>query len=89
MKGTDEKIGSNTHKIFEHVPIAIGYSWLSKNEVHRSYFDPDCIRDYVRDLKEIETKHSVKINRAKVFTEEDKVYYDANDICHICKKKLC
>ena len=24
MKGTDEKVGSNTYKIFEHVPIAIG-----------------------------------------------------------------
>ena len=33
MKGTDEKIGSNTHKISELVPIAIGYSWHSKDEV--------------------------------------------------------
>ena len=33
MKGTDEKIGSNTYKISEHVRIAIGYSWHSKNEV--------------------------------------------------------
>ena len=31
MKGTDEKIGSNTYKISEHVPIAIGYSWHSKD----------------------------------------------------------
>ena len=69
MKGTDEKIGSNTYKISEHVPIAIGYSWHSKDEVlskdevynrsgnilRRSYFGPDCIKDYVRDLLEIET----------------------------------
>ena len=69
MKGTDEKIGSNTYKISEHVPIAIGYSWHSKDEVYsrstkllhqsgnllrRSYFGPDCIKDYVRDLLEIE-----------------------------------
>ena len=33
MKGTDEKIGSNTYKISEHVPIVIGYSWYSKDEV--------------------------------------------------------
>ena len=33
MKGTDEKIGSNTYKISEHLPIAIGYSWRSKDEV--------------------------------------------------------
>ena len=64
MKGTDEKIGSNTYKICEHVPIAIGYSWHSKDEVlskdevynrsgnplRRSYFGPDCIKDYVRGL---------------------------------------
>ena len=115
MKGTDEKIGSNTCKISEHVPIAIGYSRhskdevLSKDEVYnrstkwlcqsgnllrrsakwlcRSYFGPDCIKDYVRDLLEIETKHSIKINKAMLFTEEDKLYHDANDICHICNKK--
>ena len=65
MKGTDEKIGSNTYKISEHVTNAIRYSWHSKDEVHRSgnllgspraelvrraYFGPDCIKDYVRDL---------------------------------------
>ena len=78
MKGTDEKIGSNTYKISEHVPIAFGYSWHSKDEVlrkdevyNRSYFGPDCIKDYVRDLLEIETKHSFKINKAMIFTEED------------------
>ena len=100
MKGTDEKIGSNTYKISEHVPIAIGYSWHSKDEVlskdevynrstkwlHQSYFGPDCIKDYVRDVLEIETKHSIKINKAMLFTEEDKLYHDANDICHICNK---
>ena len=76
MKGTDEKIGSNTYKISEHVPIAIGYSWQSKDEVlskdevcNRSYFGPDCIKDYVRDLIEIETKHCIKVNKAMKFTE--------------------
>ena len=107
MKGTEEKIGSKTYKISEHVPIAIGYSWHSKEEVfskdevynrstkwlhqsgnllRRSYFGPDCIKDYVRDLLEIETKHSVNINKAMLFTEEDKLYHDANDICRICKR---
>ena len=32
MKGTDEKFGSNTYKISEHAPIAVGYSWHSKDE---------------------------------------------------------
>ena len=89
MKGTDEKIGSNTYKISEHIPIAIGYSWHSKDEVlSRSYFGPDCIKDYVRDLLEIETKHCVKIIKAMLFTEEDKLYHDANHICHICNKNF-
>ena len=35
-------------------------------------FGPDCIKDYVRDLLEIETKHSIKINKAMIFTEDDK-----------------
>ena len=93
MKGSDEKIGSNIYKTSEHVRIAIGYSWHSKDEVlskdevyNRSYFGPDCIKDYVRDLIETETKHSIKINKAMIFTEEDKLFHDANDICHICNK---
>ena len=57
---------------------------LPQNEsVRRSY----CIKDYVRDLLEIETKLSIKINKAMIFTEEDNLYHDANDICHICNKK--
>ena len=86
MKGTDEKIGSNTYKISEQVPIAIGYSWHRKDEVRRSYFGPNCIKDYVRYSLEIETKHSIKINEAMIFTEEDKLYHDSKDICHICDK---
>ena len=85
MKGTDEKIGSNTYKISEHAPNAIGCSWHSRHQsgnlLRRSYFGPDCIKDYVRELLEIETKHSIKINKAILFTEEDKLYHDANDIC--------
>ena len=90
MKGTDEKFGSNTYKISEHAPIATGYSWHSRNQsrnlLRRSYFGSDCIKDYVRDFLEIETKHSIKINKAMLFTEEDKLYHAANDICHICNK---
>ena len=54
--------------------------------VRRSYFGPDCIKDYVRDLLEIETKQSIKINKVMIFTEEDKLYHKDNDICHICNK---
>ena len=82
MKGADDKTGSNTFKVSEHAPIAIG----TGNLLRRSYFGPNCIKDYVRDLLEIETKHSIKINKAMLFTEEEKLYHDANDICHICNK---
>ena len=54
--------------------------------VRRAYYGPDCIKNYVRDLLEIEKKHSIKINKAMIFTEEDKLYHDANDKCHICNK---
>ena len=72
MKGTDENIGRNTYKISEHAPIAIGYCWHSRHQwqsmtegqsgnlLRRSYFGPDCIKDYVRDLLEIETKQSIR-----------------------------
>ena len=83
LKGTDGKIGSNTYKISENAPIAIGYSWHGRQQ---SYFGPDCIKDYVRDLLEIETKHSIKINKAMLFTADDKLYHDGKDVCHICNK---
>ena len=82
MKGTDEKVGSNTYMISENAPIAIGYNY---NCNHRSYFGPVCIKDYVRDLLEIETNYSIEIKKAVLFTE-DILYHDANDICHICNK---
>ena len=87
MKGKVEKIGSNTYKISEHAPIAIVYNYncyhRSTKWLHQSYFGPVCIKDYVRDLLEIETKHSIKINKAMLFTEEDKLYHDANDMSHL------
>ena len=51
--------------------------------VCRSYFGPDCIKDYVRDLLEIGTKHSIKINKAMIFTEGDKLHHGANDMPHL------
>ena len=37
-------------------------------------------------MLEIETKHSVKLNKPKIFNNEDKLYPDANNTCHICSK---
>ena len=83
MKGTDQKIGDNTYKISEHVPIAVGYNY---NCNHRSYFGSNCIKDFLKDLLEIETQHSIKFNKTMVFTEEDKLYHNTTNICHICNK---
>ena len=79
MKGTDQKIGEKTYKISEHVPIAVGYNY---NCNHRSYFGSNCIKD----LLEIETQRSINVNKTLVFTEEDKLYHNTTNICHICNK---
>ena len=60
MKETAEKIDAYTYKISEHVPIAIGYSC---NGNRKSYFGSNCMKDYVKDLLEIETRYSVKLNK--------------------------
>ena len=39
-----------------------------------------------RDLLEIETENIFKRNEKMIFTEEDKLYRETNNNCHICKK---
>ena len=41
MDSINQKIGDNTYKMSEHVPIAVGCSF---NGDYGSYFDPDCIK---------------------------------------------
>ena len=83
MDSINKKIGDNTYKIFDHVPIAIGFSW---NGDYKSYFGPDCIKDYVKDLLEIETEINFKLNKPIIFNKEDNLYHDINNTCHICNK---
>ena len=59
MKGVDKKIGDNTYKDSDHVPIAVGFSVNGKYE---SYFDSDCNKEYLKDPLEMETNHSVYLN---------------------------
>ena len=42
VKSNNEKIGDNTYKIFEQMPIAIGFSFHCNYE---SYLGWDCIND--------------------------------------------
>ena len=82
MDSINKKLGDNTYKIFDHVSIAIGFSW---NGDYKSYFGPDCIKDYVKDLLEIETEINFKLNKPIIFNKEDNLY-DINNTCHICNK---
>ena len=66
MDSINKKIVDNTHKISDHVPIVVGFIWGTKVEApnngsYKSYFGPDCIKDYVKDLLEIETENNFKL----------------------------
>ena len=67
----------------EHIPIAVGYTWQGN---FKHYFGLGCIKSFARDLLEIETENNFKRNKQTVFTEEDKLYHETNNTCHICSK---
>ena len=76
---------SETHKyvIAEHIAIAVGYTWQGN---FKHYFGLGCIKRFARDLLEIETENNNKHNENMIFTEEDKLYHETNNTCHICSK---
>ena len=91
MKGTEEKISDNTYKISEHIAIAIGYSCQSTDEFpfsgnRKSYFGSNSIKDYAKDLLEIETRYSVNLKKTMIFTEKDKHYHKTTNTCHMTSK---
>ena len=67
--------------IAEHIPIAVGYTWQGK---FKHYFGLGCIKRFDRDLLEIETENNFKHNEKMIFTDEDKLYHETNNTCHIC-----
>ena len=69
--------------IAEHIPIAVGYTWQGN---FKHYFGLGCIKRFARDLFGIETENNFKHNEKMIFTEEDKLYHEANNTCHICSK---
>ena len=69
--------------IAEHIPIAVGYTWQGN---FKHYFSPGCIKRFASDLLEIETEINFKHNKQMIFTEEDKLYHNAKNTCHICSK---
>ena len=76
---------SETHKyvIAEHIPIAVGYTWQGN---FKHYFGLGFIKRFARDLLEIETENNFKHNEKMIFTEDDKLYHETNNTCHICSK---
>ena len=79
------EVASNDYKyvIAEHIPISISYIWQSN---FKYYFDLDCIKIFARDLLEKETENYLKHNEKMIFTEEDELYHETNNTCHICRK---
>ena len=69
--------------IAEQVPIAVGYTGQGN---FKHYFGLGCIKSFARDLLEIETENNFKHNEKMIFTEEDKLYHETNNTCHICSK---
>ena len=50
------------------------------------YFGLDCIKRCASDLLEIETENNFQSNKQMIFNEEDKLYHETNNTCHICSK---
>ena len=61
----------------------MGYLWQCS---FKYYFGLDCIKRFASDLLEIETENNFKRNKQKLFNEEDKLYHETNNTCHICSK---
>ena len=71
--------------IAEHIPISVGYIWQCN---FKYYFGLDCIKRFASDLLEIETENNFKRNKQMIFNEEDKLYHETNNTCHICSKHV-
>ena len=61
----------------------MGYIWQA---IFKYYFGLDCIKRFASDLLEIETENYFKRNKQMIFNEEDKLYHETNNTCHICSK---
>ena len=80
---TDVTTNDCKYVIAQHIPIAVGYTWQGN---FKHYFGLGCIKRFARDLLEIETENNFKHNEKMIFTEEDKLYHETNNTCHICSK---
>ena len=69
--------------IAEHVPLSVGYIWQCNFEY---YFGLDCIKRFASDLLKIESENNFKRTKQMMFNEEDKLFHETYNTCHICSK---
>ena len=86
MDRINKKIDDNIYKISDHVRIAVGFSWGTNDEapdngIYKSSFGPDCIKDYVKDLLEIETENNFKLHNTMYLMK--KINYMMIPITHV------
>ena len=65
-------------------------SFDSKQDKHSYYRGRDCSKRFCEDLK----KHAVKVINFKEkdmipLTDKEIIYYEKQNLCHICKKEFC
>ena len=63
-----------------HITICVGYIWQCN---FKYYFGLDCIKRFASDLLEIETENNFKRNKQMMFNEEENLYHETNNTCHI------
>ena len=61
----------------------MGYIWQSNL---KPYFGLDCIKRFASHLLEKETENKFKRNKQMIFNNENKLYHNATNTCHICSK---
>ena len=70
---TNVLTATSKYVIADHIPLSVGL---------------ECIKRLASVLLEIETEHNFKRNKQMIFNEEDKLYHETNNTCHICSKNL-
>ena len=73
---------SNKYIIAEHILTSVVYIWQIN---FKYYFGIDCIKRFANDLLEIEIENIFKRNEKMVFNE-DKLYQETNNTCHIYRR---
>ena len=80
---TNISTSTSKYVIAVHIPISVGYIWQCN---FKYYFGLDCIKRVASDLLEVQNENTFKRNKQMIFNEQDKLYHETNNTCHICSK---